>query len=95
MLPAHKAQFGAFSAACYEHVGRAMKEMADDPRAKAFPRDVMVTALAMACIRAGALSLTASEISMEDVEFLAGTLTEEVKRMRQSAADKGLIRRQQ
>lgn len=36
-----------------------------------------------------------SEISMEDVEFLAGMLPEMVKTMRQAAADKGLIRRHQ
>lgn len=87
--------FDEFFAASYKRISKAMKEMTDDPRANAMPRDAMVTALVMACNRSAALAITASEISMEDVEFLAGTLVETVKTMRQSAADKGMIRRQQ
>lgn len=92
MKPEHEAQFGAFHLAAYQHICKAMKEMSDDPRGKAFPRDVMLTALAMACVRSCALALTPSDISMDDVAFIGNSLSDEVKRMRQSAADKGLIR---
>lgn len=87
--------FDEFFKASHGHISKAMKEMLDDPRAKGMPRDAAVTAVVMACNRTAALAITASEISMEDVEFLAGTLVEMVREMRQSAADKGLIRRQQ
>lgn len=87
--------FEEFFMASLNHISKAMREMMDDPRARAMPRDAAVTAVVMACNRAAGLAITASEISMEDVQFLSGTLVEIVKMLRQSAADKGLTRRNQ
>ena len=88
-------RFNEFFAAAYKHMFKAMQEMSDDPRAKALPRDVMLTALATACIRTCALTIVPSEISMADVEYLGSLLGEEVKLMRQKAAGRGLIKRRQ
>jgi hypothetical protein len=87
--------FEEFFAACCKRFSKAMQEMTDDPRAKVMPRDAMVTAIVMACSRTSALAITGSEINMEDVEFLGAQLVEMAKSMRQTAADKGIIRRRQ
>lgn len=83
--PGYQALFGE----TYKRMFAVVKEMSDHELARQLPKNVYLTAIACAAIRAAALAITPIQLPLKEVKHFSRQVVDEVKRFRDNIGAKG------
>jgi hypothetical protein len=87
--PNGPAGYQALFGETYKRMFAVVKEMSDHELAKQLPKNVYLTAIACAAVRAAAVAITPIRMPLSEVKHFSKNLIDEVKRYRDKIGAKG------